>query len=299
MGINLERVALNPLQYMATPDGWLDAELAPPLEAQLTFIRAQGFEAIQTAIPAGMTASEYRATLERNGFVAGPGYISLQHSTDAAERAASVDAARRTAADIAAAGADIAFLAMGMSQDAPRVAVSAAIGYDAREDRLDEVIDMVAAAAAAVRAEGVTPAFHPHVGSWVETEEETRRVLDSVPADLLAFGPDTGHLTWAGADVVGLFRDFAPRIAGIHIKDLFLETARRAREERLPYRKTVLSPLWTEPGTGDVDFDVLFDALGDDFDGWTLIEVDRGNRPTPEESITRCGAWLRDRRAAA
>ncbi|MGE3812373.1 MAG: sugar phosphate isomerase/epimerase family protein [Candidatus Nanopelagicales bacterium] len=297
MGINLERVALNPLQYMATPDGWLDPGLAPALDEQLAFIAAQGFNAIQVAIPAGMTAAEYRAALDAAGFVAGPGYIQVRHSADAGERAASVDAVKAAAGDIAAAGGDLAFLAMGMTQDAPRVAVSAAVGHDFSQGRLDEIIEQLGAAAELVKAEGVTPALHPHVGTWVETEAETRAVLEAIPADVLRFGPDTGHLTWAGANTVGLLKDYASRIAGIHIKDLFSEAARRGREERLPYQQAVLQPLWTEPGTGDVDFDELFDALGDDFSGWTLIEVDRGNRPTPEESIVLCGEWYRARRA--
>ena len=37
----------------------------------------------------------------------------------------------------------------------------------------------------AMRAEGVRPALHPHVGTWVETERECRAVLDAVEPDSL------------------------------------------------------------------------------------------------------------------
>ena len=218
----------------------------------------------------------------------------MRHYADAAERQASVDAVKAAAADIAVAGA---------TSPSSRWDVAERRAWPFRRRRLrlpagppDQVIEQLAAAAEDPRR-GRHPALHPHIGTWVETEAETRAVLDAIPADVLPFGPDTGHLTWAGADTVGLLKDYASRIAGIHIKDLFLDAARRAREERLPYQKAVLQPLWTEPGTGDVDFDELFDALGDDFDGWTLIEVDRGNRATPEESIVLCGEWYRARRS--
>ncbi|MFI6681590.1 hypothetical protein [Kribbella sp. NPDC050470] len=63
---------------------------------------------------------------------------------------------------------------------------------------LPKVVDGVGVAAEAITSEGVTPALHPHVGSTIETEPEIRAVLDAVPASILSFGPDTGHLAWAG-----------------------------------------------------------------------------------------------------
>ena len=54
--------------------------------------------------------------------------------------------------------------------------------------------------AQAITAEGLTPCFHPHVGSWIETEHEVRTLLDAVDARDLSFGPDTGHLFWGGSD---------------------------------------------------------------------------------------------------
>lgn len=289
MTITLGRVALNPLQYMATDDGWLDPSRAPALEEQLAFIGAQGFRSIQAAIPATMTPPEYRAALDASGFAPGPGYISVRIEN---ERSQTLESVRRAASELAEIGSDLSFLSLGMAKDAPRVAISAAIGLEARDDRLTEAIDLVGAAAEIISAAGVTPALHPHVGTWIETESETRAALEAVPADVLRFGPDTGHLTWAGADTVGLLTDYADRIAGVHIKDLFSTAVATGRTERLGYQKTVCLPLWTEPGTGDVDFTELFAPLGD-FTGWTVIEVDRGNRETAQESIELCGKWFR------
>lgn len=287
-------IALNPLQFMASADGWLDPGLAPPLPERLAVIAAHGFTAVQTEIPEDLTPERYRAVLSEAGIRPGPGYLTVRLEEDSAGRDAWIERVRRTAARNAEAGSALSFLSLGMTRDAPRVAVAAAVGHDSRADRLAEVVDLLGRAATAAREEGVVPALHPHVGTWVETEEETREVLRAIPADVLAFGPDTGHLTWAGADTAALLREHAGRIAGIHVKDLFLATAAEARRDRLPYRETVTRPLWTEPGTGDADLDGQLDALGPDYAGWIVIEVDRGNRPTPEESIGECGRWVRE-----
>lgn len=291
MGIPLGKVALNPLQYMSTADGWLNPALRPPLSEQLAYIKAQGFSAIQTDIGPELTPSQYRAELDAWGFVAGPGYIGLDVTTaEAAQK--SLENAQRAAHRIAEAGSTLTFLAMAMARDAPRVAHSAALGIDFDEARFERVVDLVGRGAELIRAEGVTPAFHPHVGTWVETEAETRRLLDSIPPEVLAFGPDTGHLVWAGVDTKRVLRDYADRIAGIHIKDFFVRAVENARTQRLTYQEAVLQPLWTEPGTGDADFAEIYDLLPADFDGWTVIEVDRANQTTPEGSIALCGQWV-------
>ena len=38
---------------------------------------------------------------------------------------------------------------------------------------------------------------------------------------VIGFGPDTGHLRWAGIDPAPFIRRYADRIGGIHIKDCF------------------------------------------------------------------------------
>ena len=106
-------------------------------------------------------------------------------------------------------------------------------GFDA--DRLEVVVDGIAGCCAAMREEGVQAALHPHVGGWVETEHELRTVLDEVGPDLLAFGPDTGHMSWAGMDVPAVLRDYADRIVGVHLKDTFAAGIARGRADDLDY----------------------------------------------------------------
>lgn len=285
------KFALNPLQYFATADGWLDPALAPPLEVRLEHIARAGFTAVQSEVPASMTAASYGELLAKHGLQPGPGYASMPWSDEASERTAGLERATTLARNNVALGNPLMFLAIGMGREAPRVA-RPAVGFDASEARLSAVRDYLAQAAERITAEGGVAALHPHVGTWVETVEEIRFVLDSVDPALLRFGPDAGHLAWTGVDPAAVIREYADRVSGVHIKDFRADIARRSREERWDYRKTSRAGIWTELGTGDMNVDGVFKALPEDFDGWVVIEVDRGTTPTPEESINMCGSWL-------
>jgi inosose dehydratase len=57
------------------------------------------------------------------------------------------------------------------------------------------------------------------VGSWIKTGDELEAALEKVSSDLLAFGPDTGHLRWAGIDPQSIVRRYRDRVAAIHVKD--------------------------------------------------------------------------------
>jgi len=293
MTINYERIALNPLQWVATPDGWINPALAPPLAEQLKVIQDSGIKSLHTDVPAGLTPGQYGQLLADYDLTPAPGYISALLPDGETARRELFDRANRISEQHAELGVPAVFLAMGMSRDAPRVAHPAG-GHAADPARLEQARDLLAALGEVTRKNGVAAAFHPHVGTWAETEEETRFVLDSVPADVLSFGPDIGHLGWAGADNVALVRDYGDRIASMHIKDFRADIAAQGQEADWDYRSTVRAGLWAEPGHASVDIAAVLDALPASFGGWLIIEVDRGSRATPEESVALCGQWARE-----
>lgn len=290
MALRADQFALNPLQYIASPEGWMDPNLGPSWDERLADIRDAGISAVQTEIPEEMTPTQFVEALADFGLRPGPGYIDLMWDEDAARRARHIDAARRTALDNLAAGEPLLFVSLGMEEDAPRVA-RPAVGHDADPNRLQRISDYVGEVAAAVTNEGAVAALHPHVGSWVETEAEARFVLESTDPTVLRFGPDAGHLAWTGADPTSIIRDYASRVAGVHIKDFDAAIARRSRDGGLTYKEAVRAGLWTEPGRGDADIVGVLDALPAGFDGWIVIEVDRGS-VAAGQSVRDCGAWL-------
>jgi inosose dehydratase len=89
-----------------------------------------------------------------------------------------------------------------------------------------------------------------------------------------------------------MFRDFQDRIPVLHVKDIQV----RVRDESLAagrtYPQTVLAGLWAEPGAGGLDLDGLIAGLGETFDGWIIIEVDRPSLP-PFESAQASARWAK------
>ncbi|MGO4584577.1 sugar phosphate isomerase/epimerase family protein [Arthrobacter sp. 2RAF6] len=290
MDISQSQFALNPIQWLATDDGWIDPGQAPPLDRRLPVIAASSFTAIKTEVPAGTAPREYREQLARAGIRPGPGYVPMPWFEDAAARQPFMERARVTAANNVGVGEPLVFLAMGMDKEAPRVA-HPGVGFDFNAARLEAVRDYLAEAATIMAGEGAVPALHPHIGTWIETVDEARFVLDTVDDRLLSFGPDAGHLAWTGVNPAHIVAEYASRVAGIHIKDYHSHLAKRSRTEDVDYRSTVLEGFWTEPGSGDANIEEVLAAAGPNFAGWVVVEVDRGTT-TPEDSIMRCGAWL-------
>ncbi|MEU6143547.1 sugar phosphate isomerase/epimerase [Streptomyces sp. NPDC047081] len=292
MTITPEKIAINPLQWIATDDGWIDPAIAPPLADRLKVIQESGIRSVHAEVPADLTTAEYGGLLADHGLLPAPGYISGPLPEDEAGLRELLDKTDRISTQMAELGLPTVFVATGMNKQAPRVH-RPAVGAHGTPERLERVRDVFARMGETTRANGVAAAFHPHVGTWAETEEETRFILDTIPADVLSFGPDIGHLGWAGADVIGLIREYGDRVAAMHVKDFHAEVAERGRAEGWTYQQTVLAGLWAEPGHASVDLPATLAALPDTFDGWLVIEVDKGAQATPEESVRLCGAWAR------
>ena len=282
------KIAVNPLPWVLGPDGF---NLSPAtVTAAVAGIAGAGFTAMHADVPAGMSVAAYRTLLSDHGVRPAPGYFSGDFAAPAADIPALVEEARRHAGGQAELGLTEVFLASHLN---PARIGAPAIGAGFDTARLDLVIERIAAVAGAITAEGVTPCFHPHVGSWIETEHEVRTLLNSVDASILSFGPDTGHLFWAGINPAAVIADYAPRVRAVHLKDVHREAAVRARENGDDYMEaTVTEHVWTEPGRGDVDFQAVFAALPSSYQGWFVVEVDVPDLPTKEESTAQSARWI-------
>lgn len=282
------RVGFNPLTWYMTPSG-SDRAGAPPLPEIYRRIRAAGFDAVHAEVPDGMSVPDYQALLVDTGLAPAPGYFQARFSDPGAARTA-VEAGRRAAAQHAALGLDRIFIADQFGAG-PRVAAPAGgAGFEA--ERLRAVIDNLGAVAEAMVAEGVTPCLHQHVGTWIETPQETEAVLAAISPRLLLFGPDTGHLAWAGADPAAIIEAHLDRVGAVHLKDVRAAVRSEAQAAGRGYRETTARHVFTEPGRGDVDFAGVLQVLAR-FGGWYVVEVDVADQPTPEETAQVSAAWVR------
>jgi inosose dehydratase len=280
------KVGLNPLSWYLTVDG-PHPELAPPLPEIFRQIAASGFGAVPLDPPATMTTAEFRALLEESGLVAAPGYFSAPFSQPE-ELSGTLARARRRAVQHAELGVNRIFLAEQFPEP-PRVAAPAqGKGYQA--ERLNTLIKNLCTVAQAMVEEGVTPCLHQHVGTLIETPEETEKVLAEIDPSLLLLGADTGHLAWAGADPAEFIQRYSGRVGAVHLKDVRLEVAETGRAADEDYWKISSRHIWTEPGRGDVPFDAVLKAL-EGFDDWLIVEVDVPDQPTPAHTAAVSYEW--------
>ena len=270
------RLAVNPIAYwLATgvPD-----RTTRTLGPAFTELAEIGYTAVKADVPDDMAAGDYLPWLASFGLEPALSLYSGDF-TDPGRHGEQAEAARLFAARQASFGQRfcmISTVAHGTARmDHPGV------GHGFDPGRLDVIVDGIALCCRTMRDEGVTAALHPHVGGWVETEHELRTVLDAIGD--LAFGPDTGHMSWAGMDVPAVLRDYADRIVGVHLKDTFADGIARAKSAGLDYQEaTRPGGIWAEPGLGDVDLAACVAAFPPGFDGDFMIEVDVPSLPLRE-----------------
>jgi inosose dehydratase len=284
-------LAVNPLQWLATEDGWLDFQKAPPLSHTLAHIARSGFDAVMTDVPAGMSAQEYLALLADYGLAPAPGYYSAPLE-DAGRREEIVETAKQRAGLHHELALETMFVASNMSPQGTRVARPAR-GASPDVGRLAEIAETLLQIGTTVRSCGVTACLHQHVGSWIETEDELEWLLERLDPELVALGPDTGHLAWANIDPLAFVERHRDRIRALHVKDVRLAVAERHRDDGASYREVVQDGLWVEPGRGDLELQRILASLDDTSCTWAIVEVDSPDLPTPEESIAFCGDWAK------
>lgn len=287
----MSRIAYNPLSFSLTADGW-HPELAPPLSEILTIVKGAGYDGIHAEVPQGVTVSEYGTALADHGLLPAPGYFQANFA-EAETLKQTIEAARKAAADHAALGLDRIFIAELFAANPDRIA-RPALGVGSNTDTLKKVADGLTGVAQAMVREGVVPCLHAHVGTQIETVAETEFVLDRIDADLLLLGPDTGHLSWAGADLQAFLTKHADRVGAVHIKDYRREVADQTRSDGKSYHDAGAAHIWTEPGRGSIDLEGAIAALNG-FDGWYIVEVDIADQPTVEGSARLALEWLRPR----
>jgi inosose dehydratase len=285
------RIALNPIQWMATDDGWLDPSKAPAWRELLAHVKKAGFEGVMAEVPAHSSVEEYRDGVDEIGIALAPGYFVCRSDGMDGTQGEVLDAARRVAQQHAQLGLRDVGLGMGMSKDASRLQHPGQ-GYAADDARLTALTELIGNIVDVMAVEGVRPALHPHIATWIETEAESRAALDAFQPAQLGFLPDTGHLAWAGADVRGLIADYAERIPFVHVKDCRLSVARRGRDAGWGYQQTVLAGMWVEPGRGELPLTEILGALPPTFDGWLMVEVDRPDISDPFDSAQVSANWM-------
>lgn len=145
---------------------------------------------------------------------------------------------------------------------------------------------------------GLTPTFHHHAGTYIETPTEIERLFNEVDPDLLGLCLDTGHLVYGGGDNGQIIRAYHQVIRHVHLKNVNAEALARVRAERLDYAQAVRAGVFSPLESGSVDITTVLDALKQGgYDGWFVVEQDidlsEPGHGDPLQGATRAREYLR------
>ena len=144
-------------------------------------------------------------------------------------------------------------------------------------------------------ATGIKCVFHPHCGGFVETPEEIDELMRRTDRSLVGLVFDTGHILYGGGDPARVLEQHRDRVWHVHFKDCDRNVAAAAREQGLGYLAAVRKQLFSELGSGAVDFAAIIRALKHtSYDGWIVVEQDVfPGYGTPKQSAHKSREYLR------
>lgn len=137
--------------------------------------------------------------------------------------------------------------------------------------------------------QGMVLAYHHHMGSFIEAEEEIDWLMQcSSPEVTLCF--DTGHLLFGGGDVMATLKRWSDRVHHVHFKDIRPDVVTDVRENGRSFLDAVIAGAFTVPGDGCIDFQSVADHLKRvDYGGWIVVEAEQDPAKAPPYQNSKMG----------
>ena len=137
--------------------------------------------------------------------------------------------------------------------------------------------------------QGVPLAYHHHMGSCIEDEEDVDWLMEFSP-EAVTLLYDTGHLWFGGADVMGVLRKWHDRIGHVHFKDVRPDVVADIRAGNKSFLDAVVAGAFTVPGDGVIDFQEVTNELARmDYGGWIVVEAEQDPAKAPPYDYSKRG----------
>ena len=145
-------------------------------------------------------------------------------------------------------------------------------------------------------ARGFKLCFHHHMGTVVQTADETDRLMRMTDPRYVWLCYDTGHFTFAGEDPLAMLKKYADRVGHVHLKDMRADVVKEAAAQSWSFLTAVRNGAFTVPGDGCVDFDPIFALLADSgYEGWLLVEAEQDPaKANPLEYAQKARKFIRE-----
>ena len=108
--------------------------------------------------------------------------------------------------------------------------------------------------------EGMPLAFHHHMGTVIESQDDTVRLLENTD-DTVKLTLDTGHMLFAQGNSLEILKNFGERVIHIHCKDIRKNILEKSLKEDFSFRGAFLEGAFMVPGDGCIDYKPLFDII--------------------------------------
>lgn len=122
---------------------------------------------------------------------------------------------------------------------------------------------------------GVRMAFHHHMGTIVETDEEVGLLMKHT-GEAVGLLYDTGHSIFSGGDPVALIKKHVKRVVHVHCKDSRKPILEKARDGDMSFMDAVIEGIFTVPGDGFIDYPAILKVLAENnYSGWLVVEAEQ------------------------
>ena len=123
--------------------------------------------------------------------------------------------------------------------------------------------------------QGMPLAYHHHMGTVIETQHDTERLLENT-SDQVKLILDTGHMLFAGGNSIEVVNNFKERIIHVHCKDMRKNVLEKSLKEDFSFRQAFLEGAFTVPGDGLIDYEPLLTFLkNNNYNGWLVVEAEQ------------------------
>jgi inosose dehydratase len=280
------------IRFGVAPIAWTNSDLPQlggetTLETCLAQSKQAGFSGTETGVKFPMDAGQLAAILQRHGLKLVSGWFSgeLLDGSVEAEKAR----IESQLATFKALGAPVLVYAETTGSVQSKIDVPVSRRPRIADQQFRAYGRKLTALAEHLADRGVALTYHHHMGTIVESQREIDLLMDNTgPAVGLLV--DTGHLTYAGADVLGVTRRHARRINHIHCKDVRFDVLKKVRREDASFLSAVLAGVYTVPGDGFVDYFAFARLLADiGYQGWAVVEAEQDPVKAPPLEYSRMG----------
>jgi inosose dehydratase len=248
-------------------------------------IAAYGFKGIQISVQQA-NSDPFLLQMKENNLATAEQYLDI--ACDENGPLVTSDAHSKEILDAAIrAGVEMLVFAVDGNLDRDIYAGRTHLGPHLSDIGYQRLADHIAEYAQHAKAAGVRSSFHPHAATYVETPEETRKLLGLLDQELVGLCLDVGHWLVGGGDPVKGVVEYGKRVTHIHIKDVDPEVLKKLIAGEYEGMHVAVEDhfLFVPAGEGSLDLSGLFvelEKIG--FTDWMMSEQDKAREPAEEKS---------------